>query len=510
MAAGKSLASSDSPDAADLDPRAIGFEIADTKPAIAARDTSVAMAERPPKPQPPPKRAQLDEVIRLMKELENLREEKGQAEEMTDMMGQDLQVAQEEMEKRDDKLRKKEAELLSCGKELKNWQQKAQDLTKEVQEEKRLATEMKQSIEMQEVAVASWMENESGKGEELVRLRDQVAHLVASLADKDTEKKETASQTEEELSYLRKQVEELTSSLAKKEDQMKSIGSRTLKELVYLRKQATQLKSTISEKDAELTTKVSLAAGVAYDKWQATIREKQLQFETTLQETEERLNAQLTQEQDLRRAAEATLRDTREGMGVNVNNQEQSRDKQHHSDETTPSKLEESLRLQLTQEQEQRRIVEATLHAAQDQLDLQSSQQDEQELRRGAAEASLQTTKQDYEVRLREASERIAALQTRAQDAEVSMQEHTNRAQQAASMEKEKENLAQRIRGLETEVQDRRKTCDWFKQNSERLSREIKEAEAAERAIEHKEYAAKRQVAALKAQVAALQQMPKV
>jgi len=450
MVASKSLTSRNSSDTADLDPRAIGLETAVANNITSAGDMSAAMEERPLKPQPPPKKAHLDEVIRLKKELEEIREEKGQAEEMTDMMGQDLQIAQEEVENKDDELRRKEAELLNCGEELKNWRQKAQSLSSEVQEEKRLAAGIKQSIEMQEVAVSSWMGNESGKGEELLRLRDQVANLIASLATKDAEKKEAGLQTEEELSYLRKQVEQLTTSLTEKEDRMKSIGSRTLKELVYLRKQATQLKSTISEKDAELTTKVSLAAGAAYDKWQATIRDKQLQFETTLREIEERLNAQLTQEQELRRVAEASLHDTREKMGTNS-----------------------------SQEQELQRV----------------------------AEASLRSTKEEYEARLREADERagfqIAEMQKRAQEAEASLQEHTSRVQEVGM---DQENLLKRIHGLESEVQDQRKGCDWFKKNSERLSREIKETEAARRVLEQSEYAVKRQVADLKSQVTALQQ----
>ncbi|KAI4185116.1 MAG: hypothetical protein L6R41_004323 [Letrouitia leprolyta] len=488
-----------SPDAADLDPGAIGFETADVNHITATEEMSAHMAERPLKPPPPPKKAHLDEVIRLMKELEELREEKAQAEEMTDLMAQDLQVAQEDVERKDEELRKKGVELISCGEELKNWQQQAQNLANEVQEEKRLTAEMKQSIEMQEIPVTSRSENGS---EEVVRLRDQVANLIASLATKDREKQEAASQTEEELSYLRRQVDELTSSLAKKEDQMKSIGSRTMKELVYLRKQATQLKSTISEKDAELTTKVSLAAGAAYDKWQPIIREKQLQYETTLRETEERLNAQLAHEQELRQTTEATLQATREEMRT-ASSQGPTQDQQLQF-ETTLRELEQRLQAQLAQEQEQRRIAEETLHAAQEKmnmLDTQSCQQ-EQQLRQ-AAEASLRAAQEALQTQSRETSERTATLQKRAQDAEASLQEHANRVKEATIYHEE---LLRRTHDLETEAQNQRKACEYFKRNSERLSREIKEADAARRLLEQSEYTGKRQVADLRAQVATLQQ----
>ncbi|KAL8834148.1 MAG: hypothetical protein Q9170_003895 [Blastenia crenularia] len=454
------------------------------------------MAERPLKPPLPPKKAHLDEVIRLMKTLEEMREEKAQAEEMTDMMGQDLQIAQEDVEKKNEELRRTGAELLSCGEELKSWQQKAQNLADEVQVEKRLASEMKKSIGMQEVPAASWVKNDPGKGEEeLGRLRDQVSNLISSLAAKDREKQEAASQTEEELAYLRKQAEELTTSLAKKEEQMKSIGSRTLKELVYLRKQATQLKSTISEKDAELTAKVSLAAGAAYDKWQPIIREKQLQFETTLRDTEARLHAQVAQEQELRRTAETTLHTTREEMRTTPN-QEQMQNQQLRL-ETTLRETEERLQAQISQAQEQRRVAEETVHAARVKLDAQSGQQEQDQSLRHAAETSLRTT---YEAQLRESSALTASLQNRLQDAEASLHSQSN------NTTTQQENLLRRVGELESGVQDQRKACDYFKKNSERLSREIKEADAARRILEQSEYVAKRQVADLKAQVAAVQQ----
>ena len=486
-----------SSDIGDLDPSSFGLETTAFNSISPAGDMSAAMPERPLKPQPPPKKAHLDEVVRLMKELEEIRDEKQQAEEMTDLMGQDLQIAQEEVEKKDGELRTKEAQLLKCGKELKNWRQKAQSLALEIEEEKRLAAGIKESIEMQEVAVSSRMDNESGRGEELSRLRDRVASLITSLATKDAEKKEAGLQAEEELSYLRKQVEQLTTSLTEKEAQMKSIGSRSMKELVYLRKQATQLKSTISQKDGELTKQVALAAGSAYDQWQATIQDNKLQFETTLRETEERLNAQLAQEQELRSTAEAALQELREQMLKNPH-QDQSWDEQLQL-ETSYKQAEERLREQLVQEQELRRAAEATT----EKLGKSSSQ--EQELRQ-AVETSLRITKEEYERKLRAAAEHAGAqlteMQTRAQEAEASLQEHATLAQEVGL---DQENLTRRIQGLESEVQDQRQSCSWFKKNSERLSRDIKEAEAARRQLEQSEYAVKRQVADLKSQVAALQ-----
>ncbi|MCJ1266329.1 hypothetical protein MMC22_006212 [Lobaria immixta] len=122
--------------------------------------------------------------------------------------------------------------------------------------------------------------------------------------------------------------------------------------------------------------------------------------------------------------------------------------------------------------------------------------------------AQEEVQKKDDE--LREANERagiqIAELQKRAQEAESSLQEHTSRME----VEMDQENLLKRIHSLEAEVQDQRKACGWFKKNSERLSREIKETQASRTVLEQSEYAVKRQLAELKSQVTALQQRPRV
>ena len=283
----KSRGSTDTP---DLGPRAIGLETAVVKDITSAEDMSASMTERPLIPPRPRKKAHLDEVIRLMKELEELRVEKGQAEEMADMMGQDLQISQEEVEKKSDELRRKEEEMLKCGEELKNWRQAAQSLS-----------------------------------------------------------------------------------------------------------------------------------------------------------------VQLQEEQELHRVAKATLHDTQGRMSPNG-----------------------------IQEQELQQILDV----------------------------SLRSTKEEYEANMREAEGRtglqIAELQKRTQEAETSLQEHLSRPQEVRTNQQENL-LLQRIQGLESEVQDQRKRCDWFKKNSERLSREVKETQATRRAVEQSEYVARRQVADLNSQIAALQ-----
>ncbi|KAL8673303.1 MAG: hypothetical protein Q9168_002265 [Polycauliona sp. 1 TL-2023] len=507
-------------DASGLDTGAFGLAMDDSNHFVPTGDMSAPMVERPQKPPPPPKRAHLDEIIRLTKELQTMREEKAQAEEMTDMMGQDLQLAQEAAEKNDEELKTKGTELLSCSEELQRWKQSFQKLASYVEWKNAETGEpMKRQAESDSVIA-----------EEAVRLRDQLVKPIASLTTKDAEQHEAASRTEEELLFLRKEVHDLRTALAKKDDQIKSIAGRTHKELRTLREQADQLRATIADKDAALQTQLESATGAVFDKFQLVMHKKEQQFETTLAETEKRHKEQVMQEQELRRTTEATLHATREELGT-ASHQEEHTQNQQSRFETTLRETEDRLNAQVAQEQElrrtaeaallatreeirtaspnqahpqtQQRMLETTLKETQDRLQAQLAQAEqhrrtaeesvnhhhqERHLRQ-VADATLRTTQ---EAHARELSERTAAgatFQTRIQEAET-----------------QTEDLVQQIHALESQIQDQRKACDYFKKNSERLSREVKDTDAARRALEQAEYVARRQAADSKAQVATLQQ----
>jgi len=222
------------------------------------------------------------------------------------------------------------------------------------------------------------------------------------------------------------------------------------------------------------------------------MQEKQVQFETKLKEIEEHL----AQEQELRRIAEASLPSMDEQFEARLGEAVQDKQLQFEI------KLKEAEE-RMAQEHAVRRGAEATLLSMREELEAHSRQ--EQELRR-TVDASLQSTKEQYEAKLREADERANALnvvlQERAQEAEALMQEHANRM----AVEVDHEHLLRRIRSLEAEMQEQRQRCDWFKRNSERLSREIKDRQAAAKALEQSEYVLKRQADDLRAQVAGLQQ----
>ena len=431
--------SSDTP---SLDSGAFGLETA-TPNDINFTPAMSSIIPEQKKPQVPQKRANLDELFRLRKELIDLREEKEQAEEMSEMMGQDLFRAEEEVAAKGDELKRKEAKLLDYEEQVKTWRERAQSLTLEVQEANRVIAETKQASDIREMAISSKAESSMQKEQELLNLQEQV----------------------------------------------------------------TQLKATLDEKDAELTDKIALAAGKAYDKWQAVLKDKQLEFDSKLKESEERATADLSQQQELRREAEEALRDLSEQLDTNANQEQELRRSAEASLhdvrrelQTASSQLshEQKLRVelqarlqnmssefettssQLSREQALRRTADATLQNTILHANSSATQFNQERALRQAAEAALQTAKAQHETHLREVDSRLTELQTRVQESEAVAREHANRME----VQVEQEWFVQWIGALEAEVAEQKRRCEWFQRNSERLSREIKDVQALKREME--------------------------
>ena len=152
---------------------------------------------------------------------------------------------------------------------------------------------------------------------------------------------------------------------------------------------------------------------------------------------------------------------------------------------------------------EQRRAVEVEPQRTKEQFEAKSSQ--EEGFRR-EAKATLQKTKDHYEAKLRASTERatieIEAQTQRAQTAEASLQEQSKQKEAEGFHDQ----LMQWITSLEEEVDQQRRRAEHFRKSSERLSRDIKETEAARRELEQVVFGNKRQLDDHKAQVKVLQQ----
>ena len=362
MTARNTLSSRISSNIPDLDSGGFGLESSGMYETAASEQPSVIMVKRE-RPQIPPKKTHLDEVLCLQKQLKDMRDEKERAEEETDMMAQDLCVAQDEAQEKDDELQRKETKLQDYEVQLKTWREKAQSLSVEVQEAKELAVKFETKYNMQETCVTSNRENELQKEEEIVQLRNQVEDLT----EKESEKQAAAAHAE--------------------------------REFVTLRSQIIQLKATLEEKATELKSKDTAVATVDAEKLQAALQEKQLQSETKLKEIEDRLTSELKQQQELRRAAEAELQVVMGKLTIESNEKlEQSR-----AVEAELRRTKEQFEANISEGEGFQRTAAAMLQSTKDQY--------EAKLRASAKHAAIE----------------IEALKQRAQTAEASLHEQSKR-----------------------------------------------------------------------------------
>lgn len=229
------------------------------------------------KPPPPPKKSHLNDLTRLMKDLEEISQEKIDAEEMTALMAQDLYLAQEEAQEKGEQLKKREIELRKCEEDLDRVSREAEDLKTSLI-----------ALDSQEKPVAA----------ELVDLREQVKQLTSILHQKDIELASAVSSVssvivsaDEKLNVaiqakqfdfdtkLRENEENARVQLALEQEQRRLAESKLLG---FMEKMTT---SSSQEHDLRRAAEAEL---------QSTTK----RFETQLKETVERANAQIAELQN--------------------------------------------------------------------------------------------------------------------------------------------------------------------------------------------------------------------
>ncbi|KAL9073626.1 MAG: hypothetical protein Q9157_004679, partial [Trypethelium eluteriae] len=248
-----------------------------------AEEVVVAVAEKA-RPPVPLKKAHLDDTLRLRKELDEIRQEKEQAEEIRELMEVDLVEAEDKLQQKDEELHDVKADLTKCEATLTSWKEKAERLTLEIQEEQWHAL-LEQLNETPAATIATKVED-SHKDEELLKLQDQLRDLTASLA-----KKRTAKVTEQ-----------------------KATATRHEQEPTNLHGHITQMQANINNKDIEVSEKVRHAIGQDYDPWQEKLASAQLHVANSVKEVEDRVGVQLNHEKEQRLLAEASLTRLREQL----------------------------------------------------------------------------------------------------------------------------------------------------------------------------------------------------
>ncbi|KAL9082321.1 MAG: hypothetical protein Q9165_008916 [Trypethelium subeluteriae] len=153
---------------------------------LTAEEVVVAVAEKA-RPPVPLKKTHLNATLRMKKELDGMRQEKEQVEEMLELMEVDLVEAEDKLQKKDEELHNVKADLIKCEAMLTSWQEKAQTLMLDAQEGPRSASKAKQLNEAHAANIATKIGN-FHKDEDLLKLQDQIAHLTASLAKSEAPK----------------------------------------------------------------------------------------------------------------------------------------------------------------------------------------------------------------------------------------------------------------------------------------------------------------------------------
>jgi YD repeat-containing protein len=240
-----------------------------------------------PKPNIPQKKARVDEVFRLKKEIEEMRTARDEAVDTRDMMAEDLLTAHEKVQEIEDKLGEK-------SREVRTWREKAEKLSNEIMEEKRLAAETKQSLKRMEKMSTSTRGVEVRREEEQMQLRQQIEQLTAALAEKD-------SQLIEKASVATGSEDQLQSSLQEAQLRFES----------GLREAEDRWRSLLAEEE-----KLRRAA-------EGDLRSMKDYYESRLKETEQRANSQIEEQQKRVHASETALQEQMNRMEVDSTSQQQ-------------------------------------------------------------------------------------------------------------------------------------------------------------------------------------------
>jgi chromosome segregation ATPase len=250
----------------------------------------------------------------MMKDLEEMRQEKIDAEEMTALMAQDLCSAQEKAQEKGEQLNKKEIELRKCEEDLDRVSREAKDLKASLV-----------ALESQGKPVAA----------ELVDLREQVKQLTSTLHQKDIELASAVSSVssvtvsaDEKLNVaiqaklfefdtkLRENEENMRVQLAHEQEQRRVAESKLLG---FMEKMTTS-----SSQEHELRRAAEAELQSTTKRFEAQLKETVKRADTQIAELQNRMEIQVDHEPLLERISslEAEILDTRKRYQFFLKNNE--------------------------------------------------------------------------------------------------------------------------------------------------------------------------------------------
>lgn len=243
---------------------------------------SPPVASQKAKPNIPKKKTHVDEMFRLKRELEEAKKARDEATEIKDMMAEDLLTTQEEVQEKEDEVRK-------ISKEVWAWRDKAERLSSQVKEQK-----TRQSLMGTETISASTREVNVKREMEQMQMHQQIEQLTAALAEKDAQLIEKA--------YV----------AAGSEDQLQSsIQEAQLRFDLELKQKEDQLRSQLAEEQ-----KLRQAA-------EANLKSTKDYYESRHRDTEQLASTKIEEERKRSQATESALNDQMNRMEIDLTSQQQ-------------------------------------------------------------------------------------------------------------------------------------------------------------------------------------------
>jgi hypothetical protein len=195
----------------DLSGGMAGLQMATSTMESSSRNGSPAPGTPRAKPIIPQKKNHIDEILRLKKELEAAREDRDQACGERDAMETDLLSTQEALEEKEEALRK-------LSREVWTWRDKAEKMSKDTPDEKRLSTQGRRSFAERPSSASSSREANSKIEAELAEARQEVQRLTSALAESQTRLRSSASPAAGvDQRQVQVQIEQLEGSLRSEE-----------------------------------------------------------------------------------------------------------------------------------------------------------------------------------------------------------------------------------------------------------------------------------------------------
>ena len=163
----------------DLNSGMAGLQMAiSTRETFSGKGTPATGTTPRAKPSIPQKKTHIDELLRLRKELEEMREARDQAYGERDAMADDVLKAQEGVEEKDE-------ELSKMSREVWTWRDKAEKLSNDMADERRPAAQGRRSLVGGNARSPVTREANGRNEAELAQARQQVQQLTAALAESD-------------------------------------------------------------------------------------------------------------------------------------------------------------------------------------------------------------------------------------------------------------------------------------------------------------------------------------